>query len=78
MIANKYMHKYGVSAEDLGRVAISQRNYATTNPRAFGYQKPLTMEQYLNSKMVASPLRLYDFCQQSDGACAILVTTTEI
>lgn len=77
MIANKYMSKYGVTAEDLGRVAISQRNYATTNPRAFGYQKPLTMEQYLNSKMIASPLRLYDFCQESDGACAILVTTTE-
>lgn len=77
MIANKYMHKYGVSAEDLGRVAISQRNYAVTNPRAFGYQKPLDMETYLNSKMIASPLRLYDFCQESDGACALLITSTE-
>lgn len=77
MIANKYMHKYGVTPEDLGRVAISQRNYAVNNPRAFGYQKPLTMEQYLNSKMIASPLRLYDFCQESDGACALLITSSE-
>lgn len=77
MIANKYMNKYGVTAEDLGRVAISQRNYAVTNPRAFGYQKPLTMEDYLDSKMIASPLRLYDFCQESDGGCALLITSAE-
>ena len=77
MIANKYMNKYDVTAEDLGRVAISQRNYAVTNPRAFGYQKPLTMEDYLVSKMIASPLRLYDFCQESDGGCALLITSAE-
>ncbi|HCH20684.1 MAG TPA: lipid-transfer protein [Cellvibrionales bacterium] len=77
MIANKYMNKYGVTSEDLGRVAISQRNYAVNNPRAFGYQKPLTMEDYLASKMIASPLRLYDFCQESDGGCALLITSAE-
>lgn len=77
MIANKYMHHYGVTSEDLGRVAISQRNYAQTNPRAFGYGKPLTMEEYLASRMVAEPLRLYDFCQETDGGCAILVTSAE-
>lgn len=77
MIANKYMHHYGVTSEDLGRVAISQRNYAQTNPRAFGYGKPLTMEDYLASRMVAEPLRLYDFCQETDGGCAILITSAE-
>jgi acetyl-CoA acetyltransferase len=77
MIANKYMHKYGVTREDLGRVAISQRNYALNNPRAFGYGKPLTMEDYLNSKMIAEPLCLYDFCQETDGGCAILITSAE-
>jgi len=77
MIANKYMHRYGVTSEDLGRVAISQRNYAQTNPRAFGYGKPLTMEEYLASRMVAEPLRLYDFCQETDGGCAVLITSAE-
>ncbi len=77
MIANKYMHKYGVTREDLGRVAISQRNYALSNPRAFGYGKPLTMDAYLNSKMIAEPLCLYDFCQETDGGCAILITSVE-
>ncbi len=77
MIANKYMHHYGVTAEDLGRVAISQRNYAQSNPRSFFHGKPLTMEDYLGSKMIADPLRLYDFCQETDGGCAILVTSAE-
>jgi acetyl-CoA acetyltransferase len=77
MIANKYMHKYGVTREDLGRVAISQRNYALNNPRAYGYGKPLTMEEYLASPPIAHPLCLYDFCQETDGGCAILVTSTE-
>ncbi|MFT4613006.1 MAG: acetyl-CoA acetyltransferase [Bacteroidia bacterium] len=77
MIAHKYMHRYGVTREDLGRVAISQRNFALRNPRASGYGKPLTMEQYLESPMLAHPLCLYDFCQESDGGCAVLVTSTE-
>lgn len=77
MIANKYMHHYGVTSEDLGRVAISQRNYAQNNPRAFFYGKPLTMEDYLAAKMIAEPLRLFDFCQETDGGCAVLVTSAE-
>lgn len=77
LIANKYMDTYGVTREDLGRVAISQRNYALNNPRAFGYGKPLTMEDYLGSKMIADPLCLYDFCQETDGGCAILITSAE-
>ncbi len=77
MIANKYMHKYGVTREDLGRVAISQRTHALRNPRAFGYGKPLSMEQYLEAPVIAHPLCLFDFCQETDGGCAILVTSVE-
>jgi acetyl-CoA acetyltransferase len=77
MVANKYMHTYGVTREDLGRVAISQRNYALRNPRAYGYGKPLSMEQYLQSKQIAEPLCLFDFCQETDGGCAILITSAE-
>lgn len=77
MVANKYMHAYGVTREDLGRVAISQRTHALRNPRAYGYGKPLTMEQYLAAKRIADPLCLYDFCQETDGGCAILITSAE-
>jgi acetyl-CoA acetyltransferase len=77
MVANKYMHEYGVTREDLGRVAISQRNFALNNPRAWGYGKPMTMEDYLAAKLIAEPLCLFDFCQETDGGCAILITSTE-
>lgn len=77
MIANRYMHRYGVTREDLGRVAISQRDHALHNPRAYGYGKPLTMEDYLAKEPIAYPLCLYDFCQETDGGCAILVTSGE-
>jgi acetyl-CoA acetyltransferase len=77
MIAHKYMHQYGVTAEDLGKVAISQRNYAQTNPRAFFHGKPLSMDDYLSSKLIAEPLRLYDCCQETDGGTAILITSAE-
>lgn len=77
MIANKYMQRYGVTREDLGRVAISQRNHALHNSRAAGYGKPLTMEDYLAKDPIAYPLCLYDFCQETDGGCALLVTSTE-
>lgn len=77
LIANKYMHEYGVTSEHLAEVAMAQRDYALNNPAAFGYDRPLTLEEYMNSRMVSSPLRLYDCCQESDGGCALLITSTE-
>ena len=77
MIANGYMHEYGVTSEHLAEVAMAQRNFAQKNPMAAGYGKPLTMEQYMNAKMVCEPLRLYDCCQETDGGCALLITSTE-
>ena len=77
MIANGYMHKYGVTSEHLGEVAMAQRNFAQKNPMAAGYGKPLTIEQYMNAKMICEPLRLYDCCQETDGGCALLITSTE-
>jgi 17-hydroxy-3-oxo-4-pregnene-20-carboxyl-CoA lyase len=77
MIANKYMHRYGVLREDLGRVAISQRNYAQANPRAAGYGRPLSMDEYLAKEPIAFPLCVYDFCQETDGGCALVITSAD-
>ncbi len=77
LIANKYMHHYGVTAEHLAEVAIAQREYALNNPAAFGYGKPLSLDEYMNARMVSAPLRLYDCCQETDGGCALLITSTE-
>ncbi|MBT4519241.1 MAG: lipid-transfer protein [Halieaceae bacterium] len=77
MIANAYMHKYGVTVEHLAEVAMAQRDFALNNPAAAGYGKPLTLDGYMNARMVCEPLRLYDCCQETDGGCALLITSTE-
>ena len=75
--AQLYMEKYGATAEHLGHVAISQRKHALNNPNAAMKDKPMTMDDYMNSRMICEPLRLFDCCQEDDGGCAILVTSPE-
>ncbi|MDJ0847760.1 MAG: lipid-transfer protein [Myxococcota bacterium] len=77
LFTQAYMHQTGATSEHLGRIAVAQRRHAQQNPNAAGYGRPLTMEQYMESRMVAEPLRLYDCCQETDGGCALLVTSPE-
>jgi acetyl-CoA acetyltransferase len=77
MFTQRYMHEYGCASTDLATVAIATRNHAVTNPSAFFYQRPLTLEEHQGARMIASPLRLYDCCQETDGGCACIVTTPE-
>ena len=77
MIAQRYMHEYGATSEHLGQIAIAQRNHALKNPDAAGYGKPLSMDDYMASRLVADPLRLFDCCQETDGGCALLITSAE-
>jgi acetyl-CoA acetyltransferase len=76
MFARAYMDAYGVEPEDLGRVAIQQREHAVDNPRAM-MRSPLTMQDYLESRWIAEPLRLYDCCLETDAAVALVVTSAE-
>jgi acetyl-CoA acetyltransferase len=73
--ARRYMHEYGATSEDFGRVAVAMRDFAATNPNAFFYQRPITLEEHQASRMIADPLRLLDCCQESDGAVAFVVTS---
>ena len=76
-LVRRHMHLYGTQPEHFGEVALSCRVYANRNPRAVMYGQPLTMNEYLSSRMISDPLRLYDCCLESDGAAALLVTTWE-
>ena len=76
-LVRRHMHLYGTQPEHLGEVALSCRAYANRNPRAVMYDQSLTMEDYLTSRIIADPLRLYDCCLESDGAAALLVTSME-
>ena len=62
--------------EVLGRVAVTQRGHARRNPAAL-MQKPMTMDDYLGSRMVADPLRLFDCCLETDAAMAMVLTSAE-
>jgi acetyl-CoA acetyltransferase len=76
-LIRRYMHQFGITSEQLGVIALNARDNASRNPRAVMGKRPLDMEGYLASRMVADPLRLYDCCQENDGACALVVTTVE-
>ncbi|HOM15335.1 MAG TPA: lipid-transfer protein, partial [Rubrivivax sp.] len=77
MFARRYMHTYGATSEDFGRVSVAVRDFAATNPAAFFYGKPITLADHQASKWVAEPLRLLDCCQESDGAVAMVITSVE-
>ncbi len=77
MFTQRYMHDTGTKSTDLAQVAISTRRHAVTNPAAFFYQRPLTLEEHQSARMIVDPLRLYDCCQETDGGCAFVVTTPD-
>jgi acetyl-CoA acetyltransferase len=77
MFTQRYMHQYGAKAEDLAQVALSTRKHAVNNPNAFFYQRPLSMDDYMNARWIAEPLRLFDCCQETDGGVAVVLTTPE-
>jgi acetyl-CoA acetyltransferase len=77
MIARRYMHDYGATSEDFGRVTVADRRHAATNPKAWFYQRPVTLAEHQASRWIAEPLRLLDCCQESDGAVAVVVTSAE-
>jgi acetyl-CoA acetyltransferase len=74
--AQRHMYEYGTTSEQLGAVAIACRKHASQNPRAL-MQQPITMDDYLNSRMITSPFRLLDCCLETDGGAACVVTSLE-
>jgi acetyl-CoA acetyltransferase len=77
MFATRYMHEYGATSEDFGRVAVADRRHAARNPAAWFYEQPITLEDHQRSRWIVEPLHLLDCCQESDGAQALVVTSRE-
>ena len=77
MICRRHMHEYGTTERHLGAVAVTMREHAQLNERAVTYGRPMTMETYLASPMLADPYRKADCCLESDGGCAIVLTTPD-
>lgn len=77
LLAQRHMIEHGTMAEQLGVIATTFREHAQHNSAAQTFGRTLDMDAYLSSRMIASPLRLFDYCLETDGACAVVVTTAE-
>jgi acetyl-CoA acetyltransferase len=78
LYARPYMERYGVTNADFGRIAVVDRAHAATNPAAWFYERPITLDDHQASRWIIEPvLRLLDCCQESDGGVAIVVTSVE-
>jgi acetyl-CoA acetyltransferase len=76
--STRYMHEFGVRSEDIGRAVVQLRAYALTNPAAWGYQRPMTLEDHQASRWIVEPcIHLLDCCQETDGSVAVVITSRE-
>lgn len=74
LLAARHMHEYGTTPEQLASVAVGARQWAGMNPKAWK-RDPLTIDDVLNSRMIADPLHRLDCCLVTDGGGAIVVTS---
>lgn len=76
LIVRKYMEEYGLTREQLSKVAVKNRFNASLNPHAC-FQKPITIEEVSSSRLIADPLRLLDCCPECDGCSAVILASKE-
>ncbi len=76
MWARRHQHEHGSTCEDLGHIAITQRQHASRNPHAV-QRTPISMDDYLAGRWINEPLRVYDCALEVDGAVALVLTTLE-
>jgi acetyl-CoA acetyltransferase len=72
----RYMKTYGTTHEQIAMVSVVQREWAALNPRST-YKDPITVEDVLNSRMIAYPFRILQCCLVTDGGGALILTTAE-
>jgi acetyl-CoA acetyltransferase len=73
LVASRYMHEFGTTERDLAELAVLMRRHASTHAGA-QFRTPITVDEVLGSKPVASPLKLLDCCPVSDGGAAFVVS----
>jgi acetyl-CoA acetyltransferase len=77
LAARRHMHLYGTKSEHFGAIAVACRTHAQTNPNAVMRDRPITIEDHQNSRMIADPLHLLDCCLETDGGAAVVITSAE-
>ena len=77
MHARAHMNRYGTTEEQLALVSVKNHKYGAKNPYAM-YQKEITVDDVLKSRIVASPLKLYDCCANADGATCVILADQKL
>ena len=77
MIAQRFMHEYGVTEHALAEISLACYAHAQRNPRAIRHGRELTKDDYLNSRWIVEPFRLFDCCQENDCSAAVIVVSGE-
>ena len=77
LYAQAHMAAYGTTEEQLARVRVKNASYGARNPKAT-YRKELTLEDVMNSAMIATPLKLYDACANADGSSCIILASADV
>ena len=75
MTARRRMHETGVTSRQFGMVAVTTRAHANRNPRATFYDRPLTLEDHQESRLIVDPFHLFDCCLETDGGGALVLTS---
>jgi len=77
LVAQRRMHEFGLTREQLGQVAVNARRNAGLNPKAI-YRDPMTLADYLAARMISTPLCLFDCDAPSDGSTAFVVSHRDV
>jgi len=77
LAARRAMHAFQTGPETWKYIAVGQRKWANLNPEATLHDRPITFEDYYNSRWVVEPFRLFDICLMTDGGRAIVITSAE-
>lgn len=77
MVAQRYLLETGATTDALADVALACRRHANRNPSAQMHDRLMTREDYHAARILSTPLRLFDYCLETDGACAVVVTSAE-
>ena len=76
MSATRYMHKYGMTEEDMAAIVVKNREHASLNPHAH-LRDRTTIEEVMASRMISWPVKLFDCCPQSSGGCAMVLASED-
>jgi len=77
LLTRRYMHDFGATRDHLANVALAARRHANRNPAAVMGAKPMDRADYMAARWISEPLCLFDNCLETDGACAVVITSTE-